>query len=106
MPRMKFQTLTEQMFYILLCLQKECCGIDIMDRVASMTEGRVRVGAGTLYHLLDEFSEAGIIRETRSSGRRKSYLLTPYGQEILRADYERICRQAADYLSMREEEHT
>ena len=33
MPREKFQTLTEQMFYILLCLREECCGMDIMERV-------------------------------------------------------------------------
>ena len=30
MPREKFQALTEQMFYILLCLKDECCGMDIM----------------------------------------------------------------------------
>ena len=29
MAREKFQTLTEQMFYILLCLRRECCGVDI-----------------------------------------------------------------------------
>ena len=33
MAREKFQTLTEQMFYILLCLQRECCGVDVMARV-------------------------------------------------------------------------
>ena len=26
MAREKFQTLTEQMFYVLLCLREECCG--------------------------------------------------------------------------------
>ena len=49
MAREKFQTLTEQMFYILLCLQRECCGVDVMDRVARMTENRVTIGPGTLY---------------------------------------------------------
>ncbi|MBQ3008403.1 MAG: helix-turn-helix transcriptional regulator, partial [Oscillospiraceae bacterium] len=62
MPREKFVTLTEQMFYILLCLQKECCGMDIMDWVRKVTEGRVNVGPGTLYNLLEQFSEEGIIR--------------------------------------------
>ena len=33
MAREKFQTLTEQMFYILLCLQEECYGMDIMEKV-------------------------------------------------------------------------
>ena len=52
MPREKFQALTEQMFYILLCLKDECCGMDIMNRVEQLTCGRVRVGPGTLYNLL------------------------------------------------------
>ena len=49
MPRAKFQTLTEQMYYILLCLSSECYGMDIMDKVPQMTDGRVKVGSGTLY---------------------------------------------------------
>ena len=44
MPRAKFQTLTEQMFYVLLCLREECCGMDILDRVPAVTLGRVRPG--------------------------------------------------------------
>ena len=58
MARAKFQTLTEQMFYILLCLRQECCGMDIMEKVRVMTEGRVNIGPGTLYNLLDQFYQA------------------------------------------------
>ncbi|MEI3524049.1 MAG: hypothetical protein V8Q36_08015 [Anaerotignum sp.] len=57
MAREKFQTLTEQMFYILLCLQEECYGMDIMEKVAAMTEGRVTIGPGTLYNLLEQFQK-------------------------------------------------
>ena len=96
-PREKFGTLTRQMYYILLCLGEECCGIDIMDKVSALTGGAVRVGSGTLYHLLDEFQAAGLIRETRVEGRRRSYLLTPEGRALLREEYRRICRQAEDY---------
>ena len=39
MPRERFQTLTEQMFYILLCLQNECCGMDMIETVRRMTGG-------------------------------------------------------------------
>ena len=45
MARARFQTLTEQMFYTLLCLKEECCGIDILDRVPAMTGGRVSIGS-------------------------------------------------------------
>ena len=104
MPRAKFQTLTEQMFYILLCLRTECCGMDVLDRVPAMTEGRVQVGSGTLYNLLEQFLEADMIEETRAEGRRRSYLLTDRGREALRKEYDRINTQAADYRRIFEEE--
>ena len=97
MPRAKFQTLTEQMYYVLLCLSRECYGMDIMDQIPAMTGGRVQVGSGTLYNLLEQFVEAGMIRETRAEGRRRCYLLTEKGRERLELEYRRICAQAEDY---------
>ena len=100
MPREKFQTLTEQMFYILLCLRKECCGMDIMEEVGRITDGRVSVGPGTLYNLLEQFAEAGMIRETKVEGRRKSYILTQKGAVTLREEFERLRKQTADYVRL------
>ena len=97
MPRAKFQTLTEQMFYVLLCLKKECYGMDILDRVPAMTGNRVSVGSGTLYNLLEQFLAEGFIRETKVEGRRRSYILTDKGREMLDKEYERIHAQALDY---------
>ena len=97
MPREKFSTLTEQMFYVLLCLREECCGMDILDKVPAMTGGRVRVGSGTLYNLLEQFRTADMIRETKVDGRKRSYLLTPWGRRELEQEYRRICAQAEDY---------
>ena len=105
MPRNKFQTLTEQMFYILLCLDDECCGTDIMGRIAEITEGRVAVGPGTLYNLLDQFASAGIIVETRVEGRKRSYILTDKGRDMLSEEYKRICKVAYDYLKFIGREH-
>lgn len=104
MPRAKFHTLTEQMFYILLCLRNECYGMDILDRVPAMTDGRVHVGSGTLYNLLEQFLEEGMIRETKVEGRRRSYILTQKGQEMLDNEYQRIHAQAQDYLKFMGEE--
>ena len=104
MPRKKFETLTEQMFYILLCLRVECCGMDIMEKISVMTEGRVVVSPGTLYNLLEQFSEAGMIRETKVEGRRHSYLLTEKGRQALKTEYERICIVAGDYRRLMEAE--
>jgi len=97
MPRAKFQTLTEQMFYILLCLKEECYGMDILDRVPAMTDGRVNVGSGTLYNLLEQFLELSWIMETKVEGRRRSYIITDKGREMLEKEYERIKAQIEDY---------
>ena len=97
MPREKFQTLTEQMFYILLCLKEECCGMDIMGKVEAMTAGRVRVGPGTLYNLLEQFQTAGFIKETKVEGRKRSYILLDKGEMLLREEYERLKTLTEDF---------
>ena len=97
MAREKFSTLTDQMFYILLCLRMECCGMDIMQQVTDLTGGRVRLGPGTLYNLLEQFADAGMIRETKCEGRRRSYILTEHGRQALENEYDRLRRQAADF---------
>ena len=106
MPRAKFQTLTEQMFYVLLCLKTECYGMDILDRVPAMTGGRVNVGSGTLYNLLEQFLDAEMIRETKVEGRRRSYILTDKGAEMLQKEYERLLSQTGDYRKFFGKEET
>ena len=97
MPREKFQTLTEQMFYILICLQTECCGIDIMEMVSQMTDGRVKVGPGTLYNLLEQFMDERIIAFTKSVGKKRWYVITDKGRELLEKEYNRLLSQVMDY---------
>ena len=97
MARAKFQTLTEQMFYTLLCLKEECYGMDILDRVPAMTNQRVNVGSGTLYTLLEQFLDAEMIREPKVEGRRRSYILTDKGRDMLEKEGARLTAQLADY---------
>ena len=97
MAREKFQTLTEQMFYILLCLRQEQCGADIMAQVSALTAGRVTVGPGTLYNLLEQFLQAGYIQETKVEGRKRSYLITEAGLKALEDEYRRLRTLTADY---------
>jgi len=86
--------------YILMCLKDECCGIDIMDKVSLMTESRVKVGSGTLYNLLEQFLSSGMIVQTKAEGRRRSYVLTEKGREVLECEYKRLCTQAEDYRKL------
>ena len=104
MAREKFQTLTEPMFYILLTLREECCGTDIMSRVTRLTQGRVSIGPGTLYNLLDSFQQAGMIQETSVTGRTRSYLITPKGRDTLDTEYRRLLTLTRDYRTCTREE--
>ncbi len=97
MAREKFRTLTEQMFYVLLCLQEERCGAEVMDAVRELTGGRVRVGPGTLYNLLEQFLAAGMIEERTAGGRKRNYCLAAPGREALEREYRRMERLTEDY---------
>lgn len=97
MAREKYQTLTEQMFYILICLKDECCGVDVMKKVSELTEGRVSIGPGTLYSLLDNFVKERVIEETKVENRRKSYIITSVGQSMLEKEYKRLVKLKNDY---------
>lgn len=90
MAREQFQTLTEPMYYILLALLEECCGVDIMDKVEKISKGRVKVGPGTLYAMLSKFEKNKIIRLTEEEGRRKSYIITESGMKMLKKEYDRL----------------
>lgn len=96
MAREQFQTLTEPMYYILLALLQECCGVDIMDKVKELSKGRVTVGPGTLYAMLSKFEENGIIRRTAEEGRRKSYIITEAGKAMLQKEYDRLNTMVQD----------
>ena len=96
MAREQFQTLTEPMYYILLALTEECCGVDIMEKVKSISHGRVLVGPGTLYAMLARFEENAIVKMTTSEGRRKSYIITEIGREMLQREYDRLIVMVKD----------
>ena len=96
MAREQFQTLTEPMYYILLALTEECCGVDIMEKVRQISGGRVKVGPGTLYAMLSRFEENGVIWKTAEEGRRKSYIITDTGRQMLKDEYERLKMMVRD----------
>lgn len=96
MARETFQTLSEPMYYVLLSLLEECCGVDIMKKVEELSHQRIKVGPGTLYAMLDKFLKNKIIIETATDGRKRSYIITPYGRELLMKEYERLQQMVSD----------
>lgn len=96
MARKQFQTLSEPMYYILLALTEECCGVDIMKKVETISNGRIQVGPGTLYTLLRKFQQAGLIKETSVEGRKISYIITDDGINTLKEEYDRLLVMVGD----------
>ncbi len=96
MAREQLKTLTEQMYYILLTLTEPQHGYGIMQEVERRTEGRVRIGAGTLYNLLSRFEEEDIIVQISDEHRRKIYALTDKGLNILKDEYKRLKQLVSD----------
>lgn len=84
------------MYYILLALTEECCGVDIMEKVRKISGDRVKVGPGTLYAMLSKFEKNQIIRLTGEENRRKSYIITEAGRKMLLEEYERLKIMAED----------
>ena len=72
MGKRALETLTESMFYVLMSfLSGERCGTDIAAWVLHRTQGRVRLGPGTLYAILPKFEEEGLIRQVAVEGRKR-----------------------------------
>ncbi len=96
MAREQLKTLTEPMYYILLALSEPQHGYGIMQEVEIRTEGRVKIGAGTLYNLLSRFEEENIIVQISEENRRKTYALTDKGLSILRDEFQRLKQLVSD----------
>ncbi len=96
MAREQLQTLTEPMYYILLSLYKENYGYEIMESVKEISNNRVEVGPGTLYPILARFEKEDIIKLVSSEGRRKNYIITDMGKEILEEEVIRLKNLVSD----------
>lgn len=102
MAREQFQSLSEQMYYILLALLEPQCGADISRKVTELSRERIRIGPGTLYTLLARFEEQDIILQTGSEGRKRYYVITEKGKQMLQVEYHRLqtlVQDGAVYLS-------
>jgi DNA-binding PadR family transcriptional regulator len=90
MAREQLQTLSEPMYFVLLALIKPMHGYDIMQKVSIISNDRVKVGAGTLYALLKRFEKEDIVLQVNDDGRRKTYVITKKGKELLDREYTRL----------------
>jgi DNA-binding PadR family transcriptional regulator len=90
----------EPTFLVLTALAEEPRhGYAVIEDVAAMTGGRVRLRAGTLYAALDRLRTEGLIEidheEVVQSRLRRYYRLTAAGERSLAAESARLREQAA-----------
>lgn len=96
--------LTEVTFFILLSLYKPKHGYAIMQFIEEKTEGRLVLGAGTLYGALNTLVEKKWIEPYGTSqDRKKEYYITELGKEMAQKELLRIQKLTTIALSIMEE---
>jgi DNA-binding PadR family transcriptional regulator len=98
MPKRKLDPLPAAAFQILLALvDEDLHGYGIMRHVEDQTDGRMRLGPGTLYSSIQTLLEGKFIeevgaREDAKLGheRRRYYRLTSAGRKLARSEAERL----------------
>ncbi len=86
----RFIPMSETMFYILLSLQEDAHGYGVMLHVREITNGRIVLGAGTIYQSIAKLQEDGLIASAGEVDRKKMYRITELGREILKIEAKRI----------------
>ena len=94
----KKTALTPAVFHILLALSSgELHGYGIIKQVEADSQGKVNMGAGTLYGSLKRMLDAGLVKESdkqvdpeTEDARRIYYRITGAGEKALAAELERL----------------
>ncbi|SFB09707.1 MULTISPECIES: PadR family transcriptional regulator [unclassified Bacillus (in: firmicutes)] len=88
----KFLPLTHTTYYILISLLDPLHGYGIMQKVEEMSQGEVKLGPGTLYGALSKLEKQKLIAkmEDLDEERRKYYVLTALGKDVVKLEYKRL----------------
>lgn len=87
----KSGALTEVTFFILLSLYEPKHGYAIMQFIDEQTDGRLVLGAGSLYGAISTLTEKGWIEPFGDSdGRKKEYVITQEGRKIAEKELLRL----------------
>jgi DNA-binding PadR family transcriptional regulator len=97
----KYLPLTETTYYILMSLLEPGHGYYIMQKVEELSEGKVRVAAGTMYGAIENLIKQDLITPVASTDpRRKVYLITTVGVDVLKLEAARL-RHMIDVAAQR-----
>ena len=85
--------LTEAFYYILLALRNPNHGYGITQEVEEITNGRVVLGAGTLYGALQTLEKRGwitVYSQDTQSRKKKEYMSTDLGKSAFEKELARL----------------
>ncbi|MDP3066940.1 MAG: PadR family transcriptional regulator [Methanobacteriaceae archaeon] len=86
----KYLPLTEAAYYVLISLNKPRHGYRIMLYVKEITNGRINIGAGTMYGNLSRMEKEGLINTVAEEDRKKIYEISEKGKIILKLELARL----------------
>jgi DNA-binding PadR family transcriptional regulator len=86
----KYLPLSEATYYVMLALVEPRHGYGVMQMVEEISQGEVRLGAGTLYGVLSTLEKEQLIAKAGEEERRKYYSLTARGRQVLAAQVKRL----------------
>lgn len=82
--------MTETAFYILLSLSEPRHGYGIIKHVEEISNGRIRLGSGTIYGTLTKMQKDGVITVFADAERKTVYEITDSGKELITAEIHRL----------------
>lgn len=86
----QFLPMTESAYYILLSLNEPRHGYGIMQHVEEITEGRIKIGPGTIYGTLSKLEKEELILQKQETDRKKIYRLSEKGKKVLELELRRL----------------
>jgi DNA-binding PadR family transcriptional regulator len=97
----KYSPLTEATYYILLSLQRPLHGYGIIKKIENMTDGRLILASGTLYGAISKlisYNLITLVSEDINNKRKKEYLITDEGIELLNFELLRIKKMVSNSI--------
>lgn len=82
--------MTETAYYVLISLNKPRHGYGIMQHTEELTNGRIKIGAGTMYGSLSRMEKEGLITSVPEKDRKKIYEISEKGKIVQKLELERL----------------
>jgi DNA-binding PadR family transcriptional regulator len=99
----KYVPMTETAFYILLSLTGPRHGYGIIKYVEELSDGRIRLGSGTVYGTLTKMNKDGLITVFADEDRKTVYEISALGKKVMSVEITRLKELHRNAITFEEE---